>query len=475
MKKLYFLMLLGFLAFIVSCGGSTSTTGGATASSATVTFSANFNEGDVSTAFLSDVEEIQINYYTMCEVLAHQDEYYDEYDYDSDDLFQDTPEFYYLGNCVGEGRIDLTKDNPTATLETYSGLAKFEVFYKDSDNEINEYVSTAGELLSGDNVVKITSLRGTWTPENPIELQLVNDTEKLGSFAANIETIDKLHIYTWYDWDDWYNYPTIAPSQLDPEKPVAFNGYEGIAEMTLDNGSKSYGYLWIDYINQFKGGVDGSVNAIYGDGEIDYFYDNTTGKYISFGVDIMDVDPFATGDFTPLSSVDGDTMTGVAVEYIFKLVSLECSISVDNGSTFNPLDNESCFLFYEYENDDMQVAASASTKDVKKSDKNIKAAQLSIDACGNETISWTDRWRTSICYDNVTNTISWPDGWNYDNETGYYGSCTSGTYYDWETTIYTESGTDDIEYCTHSFTATRSAFEIGPDANVDVQIGSVKK
>lgn len=467
MKKLYFLMLLGFLAFIVSCGGSTSTTGGATASSATVTFSANFNEGDVSTAFLSDVEEIQINYYTMCEVLSDGD----EYEYESDDPFQDTPEFYDLGNCGSEGRIDLTKENPTATLETYSGLAKFEVFYKNSDNEINEYVPTAGELLPGDNVVKITSLRGTWTPENPIELQLVNNTEKLGSYAANIKTIDKLHIYT---WDDLYNYPTIDSSQFDPEKPVAFHEYEGIAETTLDNGSKSYGYLWIDYINQFKGGVDGSVNAVYGDGEMDVFYDRTTGEYISFGVDIMDVDPFATENFTPLTSVDGDTMTGVAVEYIVKLVSLECSISIDNGSTFNLLDNQSCFLFYEYE-DDMQVTASASTKDVKKSDKNIKAAQLSIDACGTETLSWTEKWHTQICYDNATKTISWPE-WIYNNETGYHEpSCSSGTFYPWETTIYRETATEDIEYCTQSFTATRSAFEIGPDANVDVQIGSVKK
>lgn len=475
MKKLYFLMLLGFLAFIVSCGGSTSTTSGTTASSATVTFSANFNEGDVSTAFLSDVEEIQINYYTMCEVLAHGDENYDEYDYESDDPFQDTPEFYDLGNCVSEGRIDLTKDNPTATLETYSGLAKFEVFYKNSAHEINEYVPTAGELLPGDNVVKITSLRGTWTPENPIELQLVNNTEKLGSFAANIETIDKLHIYSSYD-----NSPTIAPAQFDPEKPVAYKGYKGIAEATLDNGSKSYGQLWIDYINQFKGGVDGSVNAVYGDGEMGDFYDNTTGKDISFGVDIMDVDPFATENFTPLTSIDVDTMTGVVVEYISEMVSFECFISVDNGSTFKPLDNELCSLFDEYENDDMQVVASASTKDVKKSDKNIKAAQLSIDTCGTETLSWTEGWHTEICYDNATNTISRPE-WTYDNETrNSVPSCSSGTYYPWETTIYIETATEDIEYCTHSFTAIRSefdssGFEIGPDANVDVQIGSVKK
>jgi hypothetical protein len=465
MRKIYFIMLLGLIAIIASCGGS-STTGGTGASSATVTFSANFNEGDVSAAFLGDVESIQINYYTMCEVLDYGHEYYD--DESSDDPFKDTPEFFELGNCVDEGRVDLTKDNPTATLETYSGLAKFEVFYKNSDQEINEHIPTAGELLPGDNVVKITSLRGAWTPQNPIELQLVNNTEKLGDFAANIATIDKLHIYSWYD------NPNINTAQFDPEKPIAFNWYDGIAETTLDNGSKEYGHLWIDYINQFKGGVDGSVNAIYGYGEMGYFYDNTTEKHISFGVDIMDLDPLATEDFTPLSYIDGDTMTGVAVEYISETVSLECSISIDNGSTFSQLDEQSCLLFYE---DDIYVqdASLASTAEVKKSDKNIKIAQLLTDTCGSETLTWTETWHTEICYDNATNTISWPE-WIYDNETATYDlQCSSGTFYPWQTTIYTETGTEDVEYCTHSFIATRTAHELGPDANINVQVGSVKK
>jgi len=449
------------LIAIIGCGGSSSTTQSDesnTIKTSTVTFSANFDNDGINAAFLSDIAQIKVNYYTMCNIVLPLD--YGYYGYDNIESIEILPYiawkdyydenggyFYYEPDCMDNGTVILDKSQPTATITTFPGYAKFDVEYTKSDNTTVDYVNTAGYLTTGNNNVVINSLRGTWTLSNPVNFKLVNDTNRLGGYAFPFKNTTKLHIF---GNNEYYS---IYPASFDNKTPAEYNWNSAFAELTLDNGTTALGSLYLDYITQFKGG-DSNENAVNSYGSEIGFFDNATSTYVSAGIDILGVDPIDTTSLTPLTYVTGDQMNGVVAEYIAKVESFTCKISLDNGTTWIDVDNSSCLEYNYYDWISNASIKSASNKD------SLKISAITIDGCDNTTSTWTDKYHRELCYDNISNTISWPD-YTYSEPT-----CSSGNFYYWDTTIYSATITESIEYCTYPFTATRGEFNI-PD-NVSI-------
>lgn len=485
MKKLiYLLSFIALIALIGCSGGSDSTiqpNAGDTVKTSSVTFSANFNNDKLNAAFLSDITKINVYYYTQCNIESYANGY-DYYGYDSAveklpwiawTYYYDNTTYYGSPDCLDSGIITLDASNPTKTITTFPGYAKFEAEYI-SDNSTVDRVATAGYLTNGDNNVSINSLRGTWALDTPVTFSLVN-AQSLGIYAMPFNSVTKLHIPGYYKY--------IASSSFDNNTPADWNWYQALPELTLDNGSSILTPIYLNYFTQFKGGTsaDANQNVIITYDDPNLFYDNNTNKYTETSIMIMGTDPLDNTSLVPLTYINGNNMTGVITEYVGTIDNLTCQFSPDNGSTWIQVDNISSCDYLRW---NINIANTS----INTSNSKIKAAvsTFKTNGCDNLTENWTDSWNTELCYDNTTGTISEPSytatcdsgfhfdtgiqqcvsdsdpniwGQTYWNYTSY---CDSGTLYLWETTIYSETITESINYCSYPFTATRGELNYNP-------------
>jgi|GEM_PF-2660849 len=173
----------------------------------------------------------------------------------------------YVAGEPGNGQVEVSRDNPTTTIGLVPGNYIFEAAaYPTTDgvegNEI-DYAMTGGEVVDGDNTIKMTFLRGDWTFQDangaaaPVTL---GDGTVLDGFKL-------------LSWNDQETTQTAAASagkaSFNPSLPYGWQEYA--TTLLTSAGEKTGGWTWV--LNQFQGQTNSS--SIMGDD-----YNVTDGQYL---------------------------------------------------------------------------------------------------------------------------------------------------------------------------------------------------
>jgi len=313
----------------------------------------------------------------------------------------------------------LTKDNNTTTLTLTPGYAYFVVkFFK--DGKVIDKVSTAGNLNKGNNTVVVSSVRGTWTFDTPFRTMDVAQQEGFDNvsqlhiamngasdFDLLYKTIFKEDIDEYTSVEDesrnmteidfiiskYLGLLSMLPMEIakhpNSSTPYKSNYYYGIVEYGSDSDKKGLPMI-LTMTRQFKGGT-GAVNwnGLMTSGDsIEIEFDNgTTYEFMILGF-APNIDNGTMGALsqTPLTTVNGDNMSGMALESILTY-SQKCEM-FDNNT--NKWVSVNCIDDYE---DQMQAGSlnTATLKAAKKIGKVSKAGIVTSEGCvDNVTDTWVD-------------------------------------------------------------------------------------
>lgn len=329
-------------------------------------------------------------------------------------------------NCtVNSNTVILTKDNNTATIQLPTGYANFIAeFYK--NGVVVERTGTRGKLVEGNNDVKIATLRGSWTLATPF-------TSQISSIQTYGISINKFHLSSQIlDFPDsianmiGYYLPLYDNNTLnylinDRYLPIAnkYKGtniyktqgepfrtsyYLGVFEATYDNGTGAITIPIPTYLKNtqsFKGGTgtDKNWNGIDNDYIVELSLpDDKTYNLSILGFKINTDNNSILLTKEPITSVNGDTISGWMIEGVSKKVE-ECYLRLETG--WVKLNSCGSNYAYMYPSKVKSSVASALIK-VSKS-----ALYPIAEGCvDNLTESWTDLdYQYSICYNSDNNTF----------------------------------------------------------------------
>lgn len=216
---------------------------------------------------------------------------------------------YYQEGALGSGKVEVNRDDPTATIKLVPGNYIFEAAAFPTQEELNEidYTMTGGELVEGDNTIRMSFLRGDWT---------FQDTSGAAApvTLGDGTVLDGFKLLSWNDQDTTQPAAVSAgKASLNPSLPAGWQEYT--TTMLTSAGEKTGGWTWV--INQFQGQTNSS--SIMGDdynvtdGQFEYDWDDAqmVGKRLVVMIGAGDAyeDSYYEEDNGPWGLLPDDTFT----------------------------------------------------------------------------------------------------------------------------------------------------------------------